>query len=138
MTRTPATDATGAYIGTGRKPEQVMGEYLIAGVAAGAVAGILLCFILLKFGTLIDRYPVKEEKERDISHWSPEKFTRILVIFFWPFFIAGAIMVFQQSRLLMIGGITLVAAVLLMLGTAVVFSAAVFRSMASGREKGSG
>lgn len=115
-----------------------MHGYLIAGVAAGAVVSVILSFMLLKFGTLIDRYPQKGEQERDISIWSPEKFTRTLVFVFWPLFIAGGIIVFLPSRLLFVGGVTLMAAMLLMLGTAVVFSAAVFRSMASGREEKSG
>jgi len=115
-----------------------MDVYLVIGVAAGFVAGIMLSFVLLKFGMLIDPYPMKGEQERDISHWSPEKFTRILVFLFWPFFIAGVIMVFQPSRFLLIGGITLMAAMLLMLGTAVVFSAAVYRAIAGGKNESSG
>jgi ABC-type antimicrobial peptide transport system permease subunit len=115
-----------------------MDVYLVIGVIAGAVVSIVLSCVLLKLGTLIDRYPDNGEQERDISNWSPEKFTRILVFLFWPFFIAGAIMVFQPSRFLLIGGITLIAALLLMLGTAVVFSAAVYRAIAGGKNESSG
>ena len=63
-------------------------------------------------------------------------FTRISVVVFWPFFILGSLMVFQQSRFMLVGGIALITGLILYLGTAVVFSAAVFHMMAKGsREK---
>ena len=57
-------------------------------------------------------------------------FTRISVLVFWPLFIIGSFMVVLQSRFMLVGGIALITGLILYLGTAVVFSAAVFNTMA--------
>jgi len=109
-----------------------MEELLIVGLVFGAFLGLVLSFALITFGKLIDRYPDKGAEKRAISFWSPAMFTRISVLVFWPLFIIGSFMVFLQSRFMLVGGIALITGLILFLGTAVVFSAAVFNMMATG------
>jgi len=112
-----------------------MGVLLLTGLAFAAFVSLGLSITLLTYGKSIDQYPVKGEETREISLWSPMMFTRISVIAFWPLFIIGSLMVFLQSRFMLVGGIALITGLILYLGTAVVFSAAVFNAMASkGRE----
>jgi len=104
-------------------------------VASGALISLVLSRILLSYGRSIDQHPAGGQETRDISLWSPAAFTRISVMVFWPLFIIGSIMVFQQSRFVLVGGIALITGLLLYLGTAVVFSAAVFHAMANGNRE---
>jgi hypothetical protein len=112
-----------------------MEPLLLLGLVFCAFLGLVLSKTLLVYGKSIDQYPTSEEETREISLWSPRMFTRMSVLAFWPLFIIGGILVFQQSRFMLVGGIALITGLLLYLVTAVVFSAAVFRTMASaGRE----
>ena len=106
-------------------------------VASCALFSLVLSRILLSYGKFIDQHPAGGQETRDISLWSPAAFTRISVLVFWPLFIIGSFMVFQQSRFVLVGGIALITGLLLYLGTAVVFSAAVFRAMANGSRESS-
>jgi hypothetical protein len=110
-----------------------MQEFLLIGLAIGAVVSLVLSVVLLRFGVIIDRFPVGEEEKRDRSHWSPIEFTRTSVVIFWLLFIAGGWMALQQSRRLMIGGITILVGLVLFLFTAVIFSMAILNLMSSKR-----
>lgn len=103
----------------------------IVGLVLVAFVSLVLSRILLSYGKSIDQYPVGGEEKREISIWSPMMFTRISVLAFWPLFILGSVMVFGQSRFVLVGGIALITGLLLYLGTAVIFSAAVFNAMTS-------
>ena len=108
-----------------------MEEFLLIGLAFGAVVSLVLSVVLLRFGVIIDRFPTREEVERDRSRWSPLEFTRISVIVSWLLFIPGAWMALQQSKILMVGGIALLVGLVLFLLTAVIFSMAVLKMMGS-------
>jgi hypothetical protein len=110
-----------------------MQEFLLIGLAFGTVVSLVLSVVLLRFGVIIDRFPAGEEEKRDRSRWSPVEFTRISIIIFWLLFIAGGWMALQQSRLLMIGGITMLVGLALFLFTAVIFSMTVLNLMSSKR-----
>lgn len=112
-----------------------MEEFLVTGLIFTAIISLVLCKILLAYGKSIDQYPIGRHETREISLWSPQMFTQLSVLVFWPVFVIGAFMVFQQSRFMLVGGIALIIGLMLYLGTAVVFSGAVLKTMAStGRE----
>ena len=108
-----------------------MEELLIVGLVSVAVLSLVLSRILLSYGKSIDQYPVAGQETREPGLGSPMMFTRISVLVFWPLFILGSVMVVLQSRFMLVGGIALITGLILYLGTAVVFSAAVFHAMAS-------
>jgi len=109
---------------------------LMLGLAIAVLLSLGLSKILLTYGKSIDKYPVSGQEKGENSLWSPMKFTQISVIVFWPFFIFGSFMVFQESRFIFVGGIALITGLILYLGTAVVFSIAVFNAMSSaGKER---
>jgi hypothetical protein len=108
-----------------------MEPIMIVGLISGALISLFLSKTLLSYGKSIDQYPVAGQETREISLWSPLMFTRISVLVFWPCFILGSLMVIQQSRFMLVGGIALITGLLLYLVTAVIFSAAVFNAMAS-------
>ena len=113
-----------------------MEAFLMIGLALTALLSLILSKILLKYGKSIDHYPVSGQEKREISVWSPMMFTRLSVLAFWPLFIIGSFMVFQQSRFILVGGIALIIGLILYLGTAVIFSVSVFNAMASaGKER---
>ena len=116
----------------------MQGIVIIAGLAFGAVIGLILSFVLLKFGEIIDRYPLGDEESRDKNWGSPVPFTRISVLLFWLFFIIGGWMVFQQSKVIFVGGIALLIGLLLFLATAVVFSLAVLNQMSAKKDEKGG
>lgn len=113
-----------------------MEELLVIGLVMGAVVSLMLTAVLLRLGVMIDRFPVENE-EREKSLWSPIEFTRLSVLLYWPLYITGGYMMFQPTKLLLIGGITLLFGLLLFLFTALVFSVAVYNLMRSNnRESG--
>lgn len=115
-----------------------MEALIIVGLVLAAVVSLVLSRILLSYGKSIDQHPAGGQEPRDTSPWSPAAFTRISVLLFWPLFFIGSCMVFQQSRFVLVGGIALITGLLLYLGTAVVFSAAVFHAMANGGRESAG
>jgi hypothetical protein len=112
-----------------------MDALLLFGLVFVAFLGLVLSKTLLLYGKSIDQYPAGGEETREISLWSPMMFTKISVLAFWPLFIIGGIMVLLQSRFMLVGGIALITGLILYLVTAVVFSAAVFKAMASAGRK---
>jgi hypothetical protein len=111
--------------------KQQMEALLIVGLVFATFLGLVLSKTLLSYGKSIDQYPAGGQETREISLWSPMRFTRISILAFWPLFIIGSFMVVLQSRFMLVGGIALITGLILYLGTAVVFSAAVFNAMAS-------
>ncbi|MCQ8894183.1 MAG: hypothetical protein NQU46_06085 [Methanolinea sp.] len=57
-----------------------MHEILLFGVVIGAIFSIFASAILIHLGTLIDRFPLEDEGERERTLWSPREFTRFAVI----------------------------------------------------------
>ncbi len=90
---------------------------------------------LLALGNLIDRFPSGDESGRTRSITSPIETTRISIALFWALFTIGGWAVIQESRLVMIAGITTLFAISLFLLTAVIFSFAVLNTM-RGRRNG--
>jgi hypothetical protein len=90
---------------------------------------------LLALGKLIDRFPAGDESGRTRSITSPIETTQISIALFWALFAIGSWAVIQESRLVMIAGITTLFAISLFLLTAVIFSFAVLNTM-RGRRNG--
>jgi hypothetical protein len=94
------------------------------------------CIALLALGKLIDQFPTGDESKRTRSIASPVETTMLSIALFWVLFIIGGWAVQQESRLVMIAGITILFAISLFLFTALVFSFAVLSAM-RGRRKDS-
>ena len=88
---------------------------------------------LLALGKLIDQFPSGDESKRTRSISSPVETTKISIALFWLLFIIGGWAVMQESRLVMIAGITTLCAISLFLLTAVIFSFAVLKTMRARR-----
>jgi hypothetical protein len=88
---------------------------------------------LLALGKLIDQFPSGDESKRTRSITSPVETTKISIAIFWVLFIIGGWAVMQESRLVMIAGITILCATSLFLLTAVIFSFAVLNTMRARR-----
>lgn len=84
---------------------------------------------LLALGKMIDQFPAGDESKRTRGIASPIETTRISVVLFWALFIAGTWAVAQESRILMIAGITTFFAICLFMLTALIFSFAVLNTM---------
>ena len=89
---------------------------------------------LLALGKMIDSYPAGDETRRVRSISSPIETTQISVGLFWVLFLAGSWSVLQETRLLLILGITTLFAVCLFMFTALAFSFAVLSTL-RGRRK---
>jgi hypothetical protein len=99
------------------------------------VFGIGCSIALLALGQLIDHFPTGDESKRTRSIASPVETTKISVVLFWVLFIIGGWALVQESRIVMIAGITTLCAISLFLLTAVIFSFAVLNTM-RGRRNG--
>ena len=106
-----------------------MNEIFIVGLLFGGILSGMSSVVLLKMGKMIDAFSIEGESERDRSMWSPVEFTRIFVVLFWIFFLAGAFMIYLGSRIMLVLGVATIAGVILFLGTALVFSIATFNLM---------
>ncbi len=84
---------------------------------------------LLALGNMIDQFPTGDESKRVRGISSPVETTRIAVVVFWALFIVGTWALMQESRLLMITGITTFFAICLFMFTALVFSFAVLNAL---------
>jgi len=89
---------------------------------------------LLALGRMIDRYPAGDETRRTRSISSPIETTQISVGLFWVLFLAGGWSVLQETRMLLILGITILFAICLFMFTALAFSFAVLSTL-RGRRK---
>jgi len=100
---------------------------LLLGFLGVFAAGCSIAFLLL--GRLIDRFPSGDESNRTRSLSSPVETSRVSVALFWLLFALGCWAVLQESRVIMIAGITVLFAISLFLLTALVFSFAVLNAL---------
>jgi hypothetical protein len=91
---------------------------------------------LLAVGRMIDQFPTGDEAKRTRGIASPVETTKISVALFWVLFVIGGWALLQESRLVMIAGITTLFAICLFMLTALIFSFAVLNIMQR-RTKGS-
>lgn len=84
---------------------------------------------LLALGNLIDQFPSGDESKRTRSVTSPIGTTKVSVVLFWVLFVIGGWAVMQDSRLVMIAGITTLFSICLFMMTALVFSFAVLSTL---------
>jgi hypothetical protein len=84
---------------------------------------------------MIDQFPTGDESKRTRSIASPIETTKVSTALFWVLFIIGGWALLQESRIVMVAGVTTLFAICLFLFTALVFSFAVLNSM-RGRRKG--
>ena len=106
-----------------------MNELLLFMLGIAGVFSVPCSGALLLLGKLIDRYPTEYEEQRTRSLSSPVASTRLAVIVFWALFFIGTWGVMQESRLVLIAGITTIFAICLFLFTAIVFSVAVLSAL---------
>jgi hypothetical protein len=90
---------------------------------------------LLALGRMIDQFPSGDEAKRTRSITSPVETTKLSVALFWILFVIGGWTVMQESRIVMIAGITTLFAISLFMITALIFSFAVLNTM-RGRKSG--
>jgi hypothetical protein len=88
---------------------------------------------LLALGKLIDQFPSGDESKRTRGLASPIETMKISIALFWALFVIGGWAVMQESRLVMIGGITTLFAISLFMITALVFSFAVLNTLRARR-----
>jgi hypothetical protein len=106
-----------------------MNEILLLLLGIVGVFAVGCSIALISLGKMIDQFPTGNESKRARSISSPIETTRISVILFWALFIVGTWAVFQESRILMIAGITTFFAICLFMFTALAFSFAVLNTM---------
>ncbi|MFA5266647.1 MAG: hypothetical protein WC379_01650 [Methanoregula sp.] len=114
-----------------------MNEIILLLLGFLGVFAIGCSIALLALGKLIDQFPSGDESKRTRSISSPIETTKISIALFWLLFVIGGWAVIQESRLVMIAGITTLCAISLFLLTAVIFSFAVLKTMRA-RRSGTG
>jgi Na+-transporting methylmalonyl-CoA/oxaloacetate decarboxylase gamma subunit len=112
-----------------------MNEILLLLLGIIAVIALGCSIVLLALGRMIDQFPTGDESKRTRSIASPIETTKVATASFWVLFIIGGWALLQESRLVMVAGVTTLFAIFLFLFTALVFSFAVLNSM-RGRRKG--
>lgn len=110
-------------------------EFILVGIAAGAVFSVAASAGLLHMGTMIDRFPSPSEGERRRNLASPVASTRLTVILCWVLLIAGTAMILQSGRLTFIGGVVALFSETLFLATALGLSFAVLHAMRMNAKK---
>jgi hypothetical protein len=110
-----------------------MNEIILLLLGFLGVFAIGCSIALLALGKLIDQFPSGDESKRTRSISSPVETTKISITLFWLLFVMGGWAVMQESRLVMIAGITTLCAISLFLLTAVIFSFAVLKTMRARR-----
>jgi hypothetical protein len=106
-----------------------MNEILLLLLGIVGVFAVGCSIALLALGKMIDQFPTGDESNRSRSMASPIETTRISVVLFWALFIVGTWAIIQESRILMIAGITTFFAICLFMFTALIFSFAVLKAM---------
>ena len=112
-----------------------MNEILLLLLGIVAIFSIGCSIALIALGRMIDQFPMGDESKRSRSISSPIETTRISVVIFWALFVIGTWAIFQESRFLMIAGITTFFAICLFMFTAVAFSFAVLNTMRGRRQQ---
>ncbi|MEN6611586.1 MAG: hypothetical protein ABFC24_12150 [Methanoregulaceae archaeon] len=110
-------------------------EFILVGIAAGAVFSVAASVGLLHLGTMIDRFPSLSDRDRKRNLASPVESTRLTVILCWILFIAGTAMLLQAGRLNFIGGIVALFSETLFLATGLGLSFAVLHAMRTNAKK---
>jgi hypothetical protein len=106
-----------------------MNEILLLLLGIVGVFAVGCSIALLALGKMIDQFPTGDESKRSRSIASPIETTRLSVALFWGLFIVGTWAIVQESRILMILGITTFFAICLFMFTALIFSFAVLKTM---------
>jgi hypothetical protein len=106
-----------------------MNEILLLLLGIVGIFAVGCSIALIALGRMIDQFPTGDESKRTRSIASPIETTRISVVLFWALFIIGTWAVFQESRILLIAGITTFFAICLFMLTALIFSFAVLKTM---------
>ncbi len=106
-----------------------MKELIIFGLGIIGIFSVLSSLALLQLGTIIDRFPTKQEEYREKSLSSPVASTRIFVVIFWFMYALGAYALLQEGTVMLIAGITTIFSISLFILTALVFSFAVYSTM---------
>ncbi len=113
-----------------------MNEVILLLLGIVGIFSLICSVALLSLGKMIDRYPVGDEASRERSISSPIESTKFAVIIFWLLFVPGAWAIFNESKIIMIAGITTLAAVCLFMFTALVFSFAVLSTDEEAQKSG--
>lgn len=106
-----------------------MNEILLLLIGIVGIFAVGCSIALIALGRMIDQFPAGDESKRTRSVASPIETTRISVVAFWALFIVGTWAVFQESRILLVAGITTFFAICLFMLTALLFSFAVLKTM---------
>jgi hypothetical protein len=112
-----------------------MNELILLLLGIVGVFAVGCSIALLSLGRMIDQYPSGDESKRTRGISSPIETTKIAVILFWPLFIIGSWAVLQDTRFLLIAGITTLFAICLFMFTALAFSFAVLSTMRGRRQQ---
>jgi hypothetical protein len=106
-----------------------MNEILLLLLGIVGIFAVGCSIALLVLGKMIDQFPTGDESKRTRGITSPIETTRVAVAAFWVLFFAGTWALVQESRILMIAGITTFFAICLFMLTALIFSFAVLNTM---------
>jgi Na+-transporting methylmalonyl-CoA/oxaloacetate decarboxylase gamma subunit len=104
-------------------------ELLLLLLGFAGVFAVGSSIALFAFGRRIDQFATGDEAKRTRSITSPVETTKISVALFWVLFVIGGWALLQESRFVMIAGITILFAICLFMLTALVFSSAVLNTM---------
>ncbi len=112
-----------------------MNELLMLLLGIVGVFAVGCSIALLALGRMIDNYPTGDESKRIRSIASPIETTKISVVLFWALFFVGIFALLQETRFMLILGITTLFAICLFMFTALAFSFAVLSTL-RGRRQG--
>jgi hypothetical protein len=104
-------------------------ELLLLLLGFAGVFAVGSSIVLLAFGRKIEQFATGDEARRTRSITSPVETTKISVALFWVLFVIGGWALLQESRFVMIAGITILVAICLFMLTALIFSLAVLKTM---------
>ena len=113
-----------------------MNEILVFGLGIIALFSVAASAALLRVGVMIDRHPAPEDEERERNLASPIETTRIAVGLYWGLFLLGGYALLQESRNMMIIGITTLFAICTFMITALFFSFSVLGMMRRRKKEG--
>jgi hypothetical protein len=106
-----------------------MNELLLFLLGITAVFLIMCSIALLALGKMIDACPTGQDDQRERNIASPVESTKLAVVLLWALFFPGGWAVLQESRTLLILGITTLFSVCLFMMTALIFSVAVLSTI---------
>jgi hypothetical protein len=112
-----------------------MNELLMLLLGIVGVFAVGCSIALLALGKMIDEFPAGDESKRTRSIASPIETTKISVVLFWALFAVGIFALLQNTRFMLILGITTLFAICLFMFTALAFSFAVLSTL-RGKKKG--